>query len=142
MPAMLQTAEPLEKEGIDAVELSGGMVHSGKFVPVRRGKLDSKDQEAYYKEAARRFKERISVPLMLVGGIRSFDVADRLVTEGLADYISLSRPLIREPRLIKRWKSGDRGKARCQSDNLCFKPAMQGEGVYCVTERKFAKRDA
>ncbi len=49
---------------------------------------------------------------------------------------SMSRPLIREPDLVKRWASGDRSKARCLSDNQCFGPGVAGEGVYCVTEKK------
>jgi len=133
---MLQIAARLELAGIDAIELSGGTMYSGKYSAVRRGKLKSEVDEVYYPEAARQFKSRMKLPLMLVGGIRSFAVAERLVNHNLADYISLSRPLIREPDLVNRWKSGDRGRAACQSDNLCFKPALQGEGIYCVTERK------
>jgi hypothetical protein len=34
--------------------------------------------------------------------------------------------------LIKRWQSGDTAPARCKSDNLCFGPAMKGQGVFCV----------
>ena len=135
---MLQIARMLEKEGIDAVELSGGTMYSGKYVAVRRGKLKTEEDEVYYQEAARRFKAQLKLPLILVGGIRSFAVAERLVNNGLADYISIARPLIREPDLVNRWKSGDTGRATCQSDNLCFKPAIQGEGIYCVTERKLA----
>ena len=48
----------------------------------------------------------------------------------------MSRPFIREPALIRRWQSGDRRPAFCLSDNLCFGPAMAGEGIYCVVERK------
>lgn len=59
-----------------------------------------------------------------------------IVSEGIADYISMSRPLIREPGLINRWKSGNLAKAACISDNQCFGPAMAGEGIYCVTEKK------
>jgi len=44
---------------------------------------------------------------VLGGGIRSLEVADRLIAEGLADYLTFSRPLIREPDLANRWKSGD-----------------------------------
>jgi 2,4-dienoyl-CoA reductase-like NADH-dependent reductase (Old Yellow Enzyme family) len=58
------------------------------------------------------------------------------VEEGCADYISMSRPFIREPGLVRRWASGDRSKAKCISDNQCFGPGMAGEGVYCVTETK------
>jgi 2,4-dienoyl-CoA reductase-like NADH-dependent reductase (Old Yellow Enzyme family) len=138
---MLDVARFLEEAGIDGIELSGGTVFSGKLTPVRRGKLELVEQEVYYREAARRYKERIRVPLMLVGGIRSFEVAQQLVQEGLTDYISMSRPLVREPGLINRWKSGDRRKPACLSDNLCFKPAIQEQGIYCVVERKFATRE-
>jgi len=103
-------------------------------VPVRLGKIGSEDKEGYYREAAGRFKEGTDTPLMLVGGIRSYTVASHLVGKGLADYISLSRPLIREPNLIRRWKSGDTRKSECLSDNLCFKPIRAGKGMYCYAE--------
>lgn len=134
---MVQVASMLEKAGIDAIEMSGGTIHSGpRLSPVRMGKLETEEKEVYYREEARLFKEKIRVPLILVGGIRSYHVADKLVEEGLADYISLSRPLIREPGLVNRWRSGDTRKSTCLSDNQCFKPAMAGEGLYCVVEAK------
>lgn len=79
----------------------------------------------YYKEAARRYKRKVKVPLMLVGDIRSYSVVERLLSEEIADYVSFSRPFIREPDLINRWKSGDTGKATCLSDNLCRIPPMK-----------------
>ncbi len=45
--------------------------------------------------------------------------------------VSMSRPLIREPGLIGRWKSGDRRKAECQSCNRCFMSARAGNGIFC-----------
>ncbi len=75
-------------------------------------------------------------PLILVGGIRSYSVAEKLVQDGTADYVSMSRPLIREPDLINRWKSGNHEKSGCDSDNLCFKPAMTGRGIYCVRKER------
>ncbi|MGA2401931.1 MAG: NADH:flavin oxidoreductase [Syntrophobacteraceae bacterium] len=133
---MLEVASILESAGIDAIELSGGTRYSGDYVPSRLGRLDTENMEVYYLEAARKFKERVSVPLMLVGGIRSYAVAERIVKEGIADYVSLSRPLIREPDLVNRWRSGDTGKARCLSDNLCYEPVRAGEGLYCVVEKR------
>jgi 2,4-dienoyl-CoA reductase-like NADH-dependent reductase (Old Yellow Enzyme family) len=91
-------------------------------------------QDVYYKEAAARFKEKIGVPLLLVGGIRSLEIAEQIVRDRLADYISMSRPLIREPNLINRWKSGDTEPATCVSCNGCFGAGFKGEGVHCVFE--------
>jgi 2,4-dienoyl-CoA reductase-like NADH-dependent reductase (Old Yellow Enzyme family) len=132
----LHVATVLAEAGIDAIELSGGTPYSGKRTPVRVAKLESPDDEVFYLHAAGAYKKRVTAPLMLVGGIRSFEVAERLVDHGTTDYVSLSRPLIREPDLINRWKSGDLRKAACISDNGCFKPAVAGKGIYCVVERR------
>jgi 2,4-dienoyl-CoA reductase-like NADH-dependent reductase (Old Yellow Enzyme family) len=86
-------------------------------------------------------KQKITIPLILVGGMRSFTVAEKLVDDGIADYISMSRPFIREPDLIRRWQAGDRRKAECVSDNLCFAPGFSGKGVYCVTRERGEQKE-
>jgi 2,4-dienoyl-CoA reductase-like NADH-dependent reductase (Old Yellow Enzyme family) len=136
----LKVGHWLEKDGIDAIELSGGTVRSGKQSPSRMGILQE-EKEAYFSEAAQAFKKEIKVPIILVGGIRSLTVAERIVEQGQADYISMSRPFIREPGLIRRWQSGDVRKAACLSDNQCFGPGMAGEGIYCVVEKKEKNND-
>lgn len=129
----MEVGKTLAEAGLDAIELSGGVLTSSRLSPSRH-KIDTEEKEAYFREEAKAFKQAVDIPLILVGGMRSFEVAEKLVDEGVADYISLSRPLIREPGLIRRWREGDRRRAECKSDNLCFKPAMAGEGVYCLTE--------
>jgi 2,4-dienoyl-CoA reductase-like NADH-dependent reductase (Old Yellow Enzyme family) len=133
---MLAIAALLEQAGVDAVEMSGGTIYaSGEYSAIRSGVLARAEDEVYYRHAAARFKAALSVPLMLVGGIRSLEVAEALVGAGVADYISLCRPLIREPGLIKRWASGDRRKAGCLSENACFGPLMKGEGLCCPIKK-------
>ncbi len=132
----------LQEHGIHAIELSGGTFAAGRLGPIRIG-INSEKKEAYFREEARTFKEQLQVPLILVGGIRSIGLAERLIGEGYADYISMSRPFIREPNLIARWKSGDRRKAACISDNRCLSSAISGGGFYCVQrEKKEAKGDS
>jgi 2,4-dienoyl-CoA reductase-like NADH-dependent reductase (Old Yellow Enzyme family) len=127
----------LEKASIDAIEFSGGTMHSPEeFVPVRPDRLRTPEQEVYYRQAANIYKQKVTIPLIMVGGIRSYEVAKELVRDGTADYISLGRPLICEPGLVKRWREGDRRKAECVSDNACFGPALDGTGLYCVTMAK------
>jgi len=125
----------LQERGVDAIELSGGTLVSGKLNPSRKG-ITSEKNEAYFRKEAKAFKEKLNVPLILVGGNRSFQLAERLIKENYADYISMSRPFIREPYLIKRWESGDLRRATCLSDNQCFNPATAGDGIYCVEEKK------
>ena len=138
---MLHVARKFEEAGIDAIEMSGGTFLSGNKSPSRPGKLDPGELEAYYEDAAKRYKKKVTAPLMLVGGIRTFEAAERLVAEGTTDYIALCRPLIREPDLINRWQSGDRRPALCISDNGCFKPGFAGKGVHCVVAAREAKRN-
>jgi 2,4-dienoyl-CoA reductase-like NADH-dependent reductase (Old Yellow Enzyme family) len=129
---MLALSELLEDAGINAIEMSGGTgSDTSKYKPVRIGSV-SMENEGYYREAARRFKQTIQVPLILVGGIRSLDVAERLIAEGTLDYIALCRPLVCEPDLVNRWRNGNTTKSACASDNRCFKPAMAGEGLRCL----------
>jgi 2,4-dienoyl-CoA reductase-like NADH-dependent reductase (Old Yellow Enzyme family) len=124
-------AKMLSDAGIDAIELSGGTLSSGKLSPSRAG-INKEGKEAYFKDAAAAYKKAIDVPLILVGGMRSLNVSEKIVNIGAADYISMCRPFIREPGLIKRWQSGDTSPAKCKSDNLCFGPALEGKGIYCV----------
>lgn len=124
-------AKFFSEAGFDAIEVSGGVIGTGKLAPSRPG-ISSVEKEAYFKDYASRFKKEISTPLILVGGLRSFEVADKIITEEIADYISMSRPFIREPDLINRWEKGDLRKADCKSDNLCFNPGFEGKGIYCV----------
>ena len=131
----LKVGAMLQAGGIDAIELSGGTLVSGKLSPSRMG-IKSEEKEAYFREPAKAFKEALKVPIIMVGGNRSFQLAERLVAQGYTDYVSMSRPFIREPDLIKRWASGDLRKATCVSDNQCFGPGMAGEGIYCVVEKK------
>jgi len=122
--------------GIDAIEVSGGCRDAGEdLTPIRKG-IKKADQEAYFIKEASSIKEAVSVPVILVGGIRSFEVAEQVVQDGKADYIALSRPLIREPQLIQRWRSGDRSKAKCLSDNKCLDVAYEDQPVHCVVEKR------
>ncbi|MBW1690737.1 MAG: NADH:flavin oxidoreductase [Deltaproteobacteria bacterium] len=130
-----QIGRMLKEQGIDAIELSGGLPMARESGSIRRG-ITSEDREAYFEDEARAFKKVLSVPLILVGGIRSFQVAERLVEDGVCDYVSMSRPFIREPNLINRWRSGDLRKSTCISENSCLTAAGAGEGIYCVTEKK------
>lgn len=138
---MVSACSRLAKAGIDGIELSGGTIFdSGKFSPSRMGMI-REAREGFFRKPAKRLRDAVDVPLILVGGIRSFEKAEGFVTDGLCDFISMSRPLICEPDLINRWKSGGRSKAACMSDNMCFKPLAAGEGVYCVLNKKKKSRE-
>jgi 2,4-dienoyl-CoA reductase-like NADH-dependent reductase (Old Yellow Enzyme family) len=136
----IQAGAMLKEAGINAIEISGGTFASGAFMPTRKGIIKEKD-EAYFKAEALAFKAHIDLPIILVGGIRSFSVAEKIVNDYIADYISMCRPFIREPGLVNRWGSGDLSKATCVSDSKCFRPALTGKGVYCVVEKRLRDQE-
>jgi len=136
----IQVAGMLANLGIDAIELSGGLPTSGRLGPIRM-RIKSEEKEAYFRDEAVTFKKTMHVPLILVGGIRSYHIAKGLIEDGVSDYISMCRSFIREPALINRWQKGDHRKAACISDNQCFRPARDGHGIYCVTEKKRKQRN-
>jgi 2,4-dienoyl-CoA reductase-like NADH-dependent reductase (Old Yellow Enzyme family) len=115
----------LSRLGMNAIEVSAGRAASPtpttpkSYNYVRVG-IRSANQEAYFRSWGRKVKQVISVPLILVGGIRSLETAEKLVEDGYADCISLCRPLIREPGLVNSWRMGEKKVADCVSCNLCL----------------------
>jgi len=125
----VQVGLMLEEGSIDAIELSGGLLNNPNAL---RDNIQSEEDEAYFQNEARAFKEKIKVPLILVGGIRSYNVARQLIEQGVTDYISMCRPFICEPDLINRWQTGNLTKAACISCNNCVEQAQAGHGISCI----------
>ncbi len=134
----LKIGQALERAGVDALEISGGVLDSRKMGPSRTG-LKTEDREAYFREEAAAFKKSLSIPVILVGGNRSLSLSERLVREGFCDLISMSRPFIRQPDLVNRWQAGESDRAACISDSLCFKAPRQKGYVYCLTREQQQK---
>jgi 2,4-dienoyl-CoA reductase-like NADH-dependent reductase (Old Yellow Enzyme family) len=79
---------------------------------------------------------------MVVGGFRSYEVAEKAVKDDGMDFIAMARPLVREPGLPNRWQQGDRSPAKCISCSGCFKPGIKEGGIYCVIEKKEREKAA
>lgn len=107
-------------EGIDAIEVSAnGTSRQGIRAGVNEGS---------FLHAAARLANEVDVPVALVGGLRSLEFIDHVLNTTKIEYISLSRPLVREPALICRWQQGDTRPSLCVSCNSCYRTA----GHQCV----------
>jgi 2,4-dienoyl-CoA reductase-like NADH-dependent reductase (Old Yellow Enzyme family) len=120
-------AAALEQEGVCFIEVSHGMP-GRSFRKMSHGKEKAPIREAYLLPDARVVRGSTSVPLSVVGGMRSLPVMEGAIESGAVDCISLCRPLIREPDLIQRWKSGDTRPADCISCGACLKTDKEGKG--------------
>jgi len=135
MPESVEIARMIAEAGFDAIEISGGMYESLTLITIKTN-IRTPEDEAYFLPYARRIKKVIGdVPLILVGGIRSLEVAEGVLRSGEADFISMCRPLIREPDLPNKWRKNLSNKAECISCNRCFWE-MGYKGLRCVALEK------
>ena len=147
----------LVEEGIDGIELScGSAVYS--FMNMCRGdvpvneltlsaptwqrpiarfmikRLSGKYDlvESYNSDGAKVIKRAMNgIPLLLVGGMRTVSRMEALISGGIADFISMSRPFIREPHLVKRIKEKKADKVSCVSCNKCLAAVPNSLPVQC-----------
>lgn len=133
----LSVARIMGEAGIDAIEVSAGTMVSGEKTPTRM-KIDRPEAEAYHMDLARKVKAVVPCPVIVVGGFRSYEVAERAAGMDRMDYVALCRPLIMEPDLPRRWQHGEHSTSRCISCNGCLQPALEGAGIYCVVDKKRA----
>lgn len=121
-----EIAALLEKNGLDGLEISGGMSEAG-LGSVWPG-LRKEEEEGYFVPLAAKIKKKVGIPVAGLGGIRTLAVAENFLQQGLVDLISMSRPFINDPGLIKKFKAGVLKKSPCLSCNKCFNP----RGIKCV----------
>lgn len=87
----LATAEMVEKAGVDLITVSGTKV--------------MKDDDIYYFEASKKLAKKVKIPVVCVGGIKTYEHADYILTNSKVEYISIGRALMKEPDLILKWKN-------------------------------------
>ncbi len=64
-------------------------------------------REAYFLEYACEIRQRVSIPLMLTGGLRTASVMSQVVAGGHVDMVGLARPIALEPELPQRILDGE-----------------------------------
>jgi len=72
--------------------------------------------------------------MFVVGGNRRVEQMEKLIEDGDADAISMCRPFIREPYLVKRIKEGKTKKAACISCNKCVGAVVNDMPLRCYTD--------
>ncbi len=131
----LARLETLVARGLDGVEPSLNLMRSYKenirpYVGVSAGRAlrdwvvprlwEPEGEQAYYLPLAHAIKARVGIPVILVGGVRSTDRMAEILDSGAADFLSLARPLVREPDLPNQIAAGRRGMVDCVSCNICL----------------------
>ncbi len=133
-------ANACSRWGFDLIEISQGL--RGKYYQETefRPGINQPEKEAYFKSWTQAVKEDVDTPVILVGGVRTPQVAADMVTRGVADLVALCRPLIRRPDLINCWRDGDGSPSTCISCNLCYEEITKGRPLCCVADERARKK--
>jgi 2,4-dienoyl-CoA reductase-like NADH-dependent reductase (Old Yellow Enzyme family) len=139
----------LEKSGCAAIEVSCGVIEDGLFMmrgeklPVDASmsymfkykslpgfaktfakpliNMFMKQPKPIYKynlDAAIQIKNNLSIPVIVVGGINDLnDIKD--IIENDTDYVSMCRPFIIEPNIVRKFKQGVQTRSKCIMCNNC-----------------------
>jgi 2,4-dienoyl-CoA reductase-like NADH-dependent reductase (Old Yellow Enzyme family) len=124
-----EVAARLARAGIDAIEISGGI--PTKAAGTSRSNILSREQEAYFLPYAKAVRQKVGrLPLSLVGGLRSPDLMEEIISEGWTDFVSLARPFICEPDLVAKVRAGRWDPVSCLRCDRC-RAGMGREGLRC-----------
>lgn len=125
----------LEAIGVDAIIISGN-IH-GKANDMIGQQFDgyTLQEEGYFHQYGDVISQDVSVPVITVGGLSDVDAIEAIAENTNIQYFALSRPLLAEPHLIKRWQSGDKVEVDCERCSKC----RTRRGNFCVVYKKRKK---
>ncbi|MET4165432.1 MULTISPECIES: NADH:flavin oxidoreductase [Gordonia] len=147
----LRFAQMLEADGhLDAIELTGGsslldpMYLFRGDVPIHAmaetqsgivklgmkmfGRFVFKQypyQPLYFRDHARQFREALTMPLVLLGGVTDHDGMTTAMRDGF-EFVAMARALLREPDLINRIQKDLATTSLCIHCNLCAASIFTG----------------
>lgn len=118
----------MERIGIDGIELSGNVHGKAKKMVGEEFDGHKIEAEGYFYQYGKEVSEIIDIPVITVGGFSNIEKIDEILQKTNIQYFAMSRPLLAEPNLIKRWKDGDTSKAKCIGCSKC----RTSTGNYCT----------
>lgn len=152
----LEVASMLEKAGANALVLSGGFVSKAPM-HILRGKMpvkilahyidnpmmkrfvgwfggmmikDEPFKPKYFLEDALKFRKRVKIPLVYVGGLNSRSDIDEVLEHGF-DYVAMARALLKDPDFVNRMLNEDMVESTCDTCNYCI-AVMYSKQVACA----------
>ena len=108
----LEICKILAENGIDSIEVSG---NGTSIAGIKAGV-----NEGYFSKFAAKLAEEVKIPIICVGGWRSLDEMEKILQNTEIKFLSLSRPLIREPDLPKKFLNNEQKISKCVSCNACY----------------------
>ena len=98
----LKTIIELANLGLDFVEISGGTYER----PAMMGATGKSTNQVFFAEYSKKLKQKIEIPVVVTGGIRSINAMNTLLNDNTTDFIGIARPLTIDPNIPNKIKQG------------------------------------
>lgn len=98
----LKTIIELANLGLDFVEISGGTYER----PAMMGATSKSTNQVFFAEYSKKLKQKIKIPVVVTGGIRSINAMNTLLNDNTTDFIGIARPLTIDPNIPNKIKQG------------------------------------
>ena len=95
----VKAASLIEEAGADMISLSGGMC---KYI------LQGRNEAGYFKDMTMAVKEKVSIPVMIAGGVKDIKDVRTLLDEGAADLIGVGRAILADERWTEHNLKGEK----------------------------------
>ena len=98
----LETIVELANLGLDFVEISGGTYER----PAMMGATSTSSNKVFFAEYSKKLKQKVDIPVIVTGGIRSINAMNTLLNDNTTDFIGIARPLTIDPNIPNKIKQG------------------------------------
>ncbi len=117
----LEVIQMLESEGIDLLEISGGTYEKLAFFLMNEKKESTRKREAYFLDFADKVRQQSALPLMITGGVRTYDFCEEVLRNEEVDVIGMARPFITNYEDIPDFLTGKKDRL----DNLVIRTGIK-----------------
>lgn len=100
-------AKHLEKQGIDAINISNGSARNGdaNCEPFSY-------QPGWKKHVAKAYKEALHIPVIATNTVKDPDFAEQMLQEGVCDFVGLGRSQLADPDFMQKARQGRQAEIR------------------------------
>ena len=124
--------QKLESVGVDAIIISGNIHGNANTVIGEQFDGYTIQSEGYFREFGAVVSQEVNLPVITVGGLADICAIEELAQTTNIAFFALSRPLLAEPQLIKRWQEGSLAEVDCERCSKC----RTKRGNFCVVYKK------
>ena len=135
----VEVCKVMEKAGIDAFDISGGITGTYLF---SISPYNLPGLKGFMMPSAKAVKEAVSVPVIGAGGVRDPEYAEELLQNGFADLISLGRSFIADPDFgIKAMEDRSADIRPCLTCGNCLAEICKDRILTCTVNPEVGRED-